>query len=78
MFMLLTLGIHEINQKSALDGQRLTFRTLAGGLLDHELWPIYLLVGGGACMNFYSGLGALVTCSTPSSGATPSRRWAST
>jgi Na+/melibiose symporter-like transporter len=59
MLMLLTLGIREIDQKSALRGERLTFRTIAGGLLDRELWPVYMLVVGSTCLNFYSGLGAL-------------------
>jgi Na+/melibiose symporter-like transporter len=59
MLMLLTLGIKEIDQKSALRGQRLSFRTVAGGLLDRELFPVYLLVIGATCLNFYSGLGAL-------------------
>jgi Na+/melibiose symporter-like transporter len=59
MLMLVTLGIREIDQKSVLRGEKLTFRTLAGGLLDRELWPVYLLVVGASCLNFYSGLGAL-------------------
>ena len=29
------------------------------GLLDRELWPVYMLVVGAACLNFYAGLGPL-------------------
>jgi Na+/melibiose symporter-like transporter len=59
MLMLVMLGIHEVDQKSALRGQRLTPRTFFGGLADRELWPVYLLVVGSSCLNFYSGLGPL-------------------
>jgi MFS family permease len=59
MVLLITLGIHETEQKSALRGQRLSPRNFFGGLLDRELWPVYLLVVGSACLNFYSGLGPL-------------------
>lgn len=59
MGLLITLGIRETDQKSPLRGQRLTFATFFGGLLDRELWPVYMLIVGSACMNFYSGLGAL-------------------
>jgi Na+/melibiose symporter-like transporter len=59
MLMLVMLGIHEVDQKSALRGQRLTIRTFFGGLTDRELWPVYLLVVGSSCLNFYSGLGPL-------------------
>jgi len=59
MVMLITLGIREIDQKSALRGQRLSIKNFLGGLLDRELWPVYMLVVGAACMNFYAGLGPL-------------------
>jgi len=59
MILLVTLGIKEVDQKSALRGQRLSLRNFFGGLLDKELWPIYMLVVGSACMNFYGGLAAL-------------------
>ena len=59
MGLLITLGIREVDQKSPLRGQRLTPRTFFGGLLDRELWPVYMLIVGAACMNFYAGLGAL-------------------
>ena len=59
MGMLITLGIREVDQKSPLRGQRFTPKNFFGGLLDRELWPVYMLVVGSACMNFYSGLGAL-------------------
>ena len=57
--MLVMLGIHEVEQKSSLRGQRLSVKIFFGGLFDGELWPVYLLVVGAACMNFNSGLGAL-------------------
>ncbi|MGB8352355.1 MAG: MFS transporter [Chthoniobacteraceae bacterium] len=59
MLLLITLGIREIDQKSAIRGQRLTFKTFFGGLMDRELWPVYILVVGAACLNFYAGLGPL-------------------
>ena len=59
MGLLITLGIREMDQKSPLRGQRLTPATFFGGLLDRELWPVYLLIVGSTCMNFYAGLGAL-------------------
>ncbi len=59
MVLLVMLGIKEVDQKSALRGQRLSLRNFFGGLLDRELWPIYMLVVGSACMNFYGGLAAL-------------------
>jgi Na+/melibiose symporter-like transporter len=59
MAMLVALGIREIDQKSALRGERLTVRNFFGGLLDSELWPVYVLVVGAGCLNFYSGLGPL-------------------
>ena len=59
MALLITLGIRELEQKSALRGQRLSLGNFFGGLLDRELWPVYMLVVGASCLNFYSGLGAL-------------------
>ncbi|MDD5348702.1 MAG: MFS transporter [Chthoniobacteraceae bacterium] len=59
MVALIMLGIKEIDQKSALVGQRLSLGNFFGGLLDRELWPVYLLVVGSACLNFYAGLGPL-------------------
>lgn len=57
MLLLIMLGIREIDQKSPLVGQRLSFRNVVGGLLDLELWPVYLLVFGAATLN--AGLGPL-------------------
>lgn len=59
MVLLIALGIREVDQKSALRGQRLSLRNFFGGLLDRELWPVYMLVVGASCLNFYSGLGPL-------------------
>ena len=59
MLMIVVLGIRETDQKSALVGQRITLRNFVGGLLDRELWPVYLLVFANAFLNFYAGLGPL-------------------
>jgi len=59
MALLVALGIRELDQKSTLRGQRLSLHNFVGGLLDRELWPVYMLVVGAACLNFYSGLGTL-------------------
>lgn len=52
-----SLGIKEVDQKSALRGERLSLRTFFTSLLDKDLWPVYTLVFGWAIFN--SGLGAL-------------------
>lgn len=57
MLLLIMLGIKEIDQKSPLRGQRLTIKNFFGGVLDRELWPVYMLVFGAAALN--SGLGPL-------------------
>jgi Na+/melibiose symporter-like transporter len=59
MVLLIMLGIKEIDPKSSLRGQRFTIRNFLAGLFDHELWPVYLLVVGAACLNYYAGLGPL-------------------
>lgn len=57
MLLLIVLGIREVDPKSELRGQRLSVRNFFGGLLDRELWPVYMLVFGSAVLN--SGLGPL-------------------
>ncbi|HEX4084926.1 MAG TPA: MFS transporter [Chthoniobacteraceae bacterium] len=59
MLFIIILGIKEVNPKSALRGERLSIRHVLGDLVSRELWPVYLLVFGNSCLNFYSGLGAL-------------------
>ena len=59
MLVIIVLGIRETDPKSELRGQRLSLRNVVGGLLDRELWPVYLLVFGSSFLNFYSGLGPL-------------------
>jgi len=54
MLLLIALGIREVDQKSPLRGERLSLRNLVGGLLDRELWPVYLLVLSFGLVNFYS------------------------
>ena len=46
LLLLIILGIKETDPKSSLRGQKLTLRNFVGGLLDRELWPVYLLVFG--------------------------------
>jgi MFS family permease len=57
MLLLILLGIKEVDQKSALRGQRLSLANFVGGLTDRELWPVYMLVFGSAALN--AGLGPL-------------------
>jgi Na+/melibiose symporter-like transporter len=57
MLMLIMLGIKEVDQKSPLRGERLSVRNLFLGLMDAELWPVYLLVFSSAAI--WSGLGPL-------------------
>lgn len=57
MLLLIMLGIKEVDQKSALRGQRLTIKNFLGGILDPELWPVYILVFGSAALS--AGLGPL-------------------
>jgi len=59
MVMLILLGIREVDPKSALRGERLSAGNFFGGLMDRELWPVYMLVVGSAFLNFYAGLGPL-------------------
>jgi Na+/melibiose symporter-like transporter len=57
MLLLIMLGIKEMDQKSKLVGQKLTLKNFFGGLLDPELWPVYMLVFGSATLG--AGLGPL-------------------
>ncbi|SDT92790.1 Na+/melibiose symporter [Verrucomicrobium sp. GAS474] len=57
LFLLITLGVKELDQKSPLRGERITPRTFVRGLLDPELRPIYLLVFSISALN--AGLGPL-------------------
>jgi Na+/melibiose symporter-like transporter len=61
MLALIALGIKEVDQKSPLCGQRLSARNLVGGLLDRELWPVYLLVVSFGLLNFFSGFGPFLS-----------------
>lgn len=55
--MLITLGIREVNQHSALCGERFSLRNFVRGVLDSNLWPVYVLIFGSAMMG--AGLGPL-------------------
>lgn len=57
MLLMIVLGIREIDQKSPLLGQRLSLRNFFGGILDRELWPVYLLVFSYYLVNIYIGFG---------------------
>lgn len=57
MLFLVVLGIKETDPKSSLCGQKLSIKTFFGGLMDRELWPVYVLVFGSATLT--SGLGPL-------------------
>jgi MFS family permease len=57
VLLFVMLGIKELDQKSALCGQRLSFRNFFGGILDQELWPVFMLIFGSAMLD--SGLGVL-------------------
>ncbi len=57
MLLLIMLGIKEVDQKSPLRGQRFTIKTFFLGILDGELWPVYILAFGSAALG--SGLGPL-------------------
>jgi Na+/melibiose symporter-like transporter len=57
VLIVVSLGIREMNQKSPLQGQRLNLKTFVGGILDRELWPVYMLSFGGQMLG--AGLGAL-------------------
>ncbi|HEX2100046.1 MAG TPA: MFS transporter, partial [Candidatus Synoicihabitans sp.] len=61
MLLLVALGIKETDQKSPLRGQRLSIRNFVGGLLDRELWPVYLIVFSFGLLNFFSGFGPFLS-----------------
>lgn len=57
MSLIIILGVKETYQPSKLRGERLTFRSFFGGLLNRNLWPVYLLIVGWIVAN--AGLGSL-------------------
>jgi Na+/melibiose symporter-like transporter len=61
MLLLVALGIRETDQKSPLRGERLSIRNFVGGLLDRELWPVYLIVFSFGLLNFFSGFGPFLS-----------------
>jgi Na+/melibiose symporter-like transporter len=56
-FLVLTLGIKEIDPKSPSVGEKLSFKILFTALLDRDLLPVYALVFGAAMLG--AGLGPL-------------------
>lgn len=61
MVLMITLGIKEVDQKSPLVGQRLSLRNFVGGILDRELWPVYLLTFSYYLINIYTGFGPFLS-----------------
>jgi Na+/melibiose symporter-like transporter len=57
MAMLVAFGIKETYQPSKLRGERFTVRNILGGLLNRNLWPVYLLITGWIVT--HAGLGSL-------------------
>lgn len=57
MGLLIIFGVKETYQPSKLTGERFTLRTFFGGLLNRNLWPVYLLVTGWIVA--HAGLGSL-------------------
>ncbi len=57
MILVVMLGIKELDPKSKLRGQRLNLKNFFGGILNRNLWPVYLLITGWAILN--AGLGTL-------------------
>lgn len=55
--MFFMLGVKETPQQSKLLGQKLSVRNFFGGLVDKNLWPVYLLITGWAVS--HAGLGSL-------------------
>ena len=55
VLIIVVLGIRETNPHSELRGQRLSWRNIAGGILDRELRPVYLLVLAASFLNFLLG-----------------------
>jgi Na+/melibiose symporter-like transporter len=56
-FVVLTLGIKEMNPKNPTLGGRLSIGTFFTAILDRDLWPVYMLIFGAAMLN--AGLGPL-------------------
>ncbi|XHR29645.1 MAG: MFS transporter [Chthoniobacteraceae bacterium] len=57
LFICVSLGIKEMDQKSRLRGERLNFRNFFSGIFDRDLWPVFLLVFSVTMLN--SSLGSL-------------------
>jgi MFS family permease len=57
MAMVVAFGVKETYQPSKFRGEKFTLRNVLGGLLNRNLWPVYLLITGWIVSN--AGLGSL-------------------
>ena len=57
ILLLVAFGIKEVNQHSALRGERFSIRNFLRGITSSEIWPVYVLISGAAMLT--SGLGPL-------------------
>ena len=57
MSMVIAFGVKETYQPSKLRGEKFTLRNILGGLLNRNLWPVYLLITGWVVA--HAGLGSL-------------------
>lgn len=57
MLVLVALGFKETNQHSAIRGQRFSFGNFFRGILDRELWPVFILILAQAIL--HSALGPM-------------------
>jgi Na+/melibiose symporter-like transporter len=55
--VMVMLGIKELDQKSALRGEKLSVKNFFGGILNANLWPVYILIFASAMME--AGLGVM-------------------
>ncbi|MCU0772740.1 MAG: MFS transporter [Verrucomicrobia bacterium] len=57
MLLLIMLGIRELEQQSKLRGERFSLGNFFRGILNRNLWPVYLLITGFGILN--AGLGPM-------------------
>ncbi|MEI6196948.1 MAG: MFS transporter, partial [Verrucomicrobiota bacterium] len=57
MTLLICLGIKEVDPKSKVLGEKFNLKNFFRGILNHDLWPVYLLIFGFAMLT--TGLGVM-------------------